>query len=245
MDPADIWDDAMARDYDTPGEGMFAPEALGPTVERLAALAEGGAALEFAVGTGRVAIPLTEHGVPVTGIELSPAMIARLREKADAARLPVIEGDMTTARAPGRFRLVYLVYNTISNLLTQEAQIACFRNAARHLCPEGRFVIELWVPELRRLPPGQDTVVWNHEPDFIGFDSYDPVGQQVVSHHVRMGPDGSARVMRTPHRFVWPAELDLMARLAGFTFEARWAGWDGAPFTAVSRSHVSVYRLAG
>ncbi len=157
----EIWDLDAAQRYDTPGTGMFAPEVLGPTVERLADLAGDGRALEFAIGTGRVAVPLAERGVPVTGIELSRPMIDRLRTKVDEERMPVVVGDMATARAPGEYALVYLVFNTISNLLTQAEQVACFRNAARHLVPGGRFVIELWVPELRKLPPGQQATVWH------------------------------------------------------------------------------------
>jgi SAM-dependent methyltransferase len=239
----DIWDDETAQAYDTPGSGMFAPEVLGPTVERLAELAAGGRVLEFAIGTGRVAVPLTERGVPVIGIELSLPMIDRLRTKADEATIPVVHGDMATARAPGEFSLVYLVYNTISNLLLQDEQLACFANAARHLRPGGRFLIELWVPELQRLPPGSPATVFAVEPGYVGFDTYDVLRQRVVSHHVRFGEHGEGRVFRSPHRYVWPAELDLMARLAGFSLESRTADWAGGEFTAESRSHVSVYRL--
>jgi SAM-dependent methyltransferase len=149
----ELWDADTARRYDTPGTGMFAPDVLGPTARRLAELASGGPALEFAIGTGRVALALAGLGVPVTGIELSRPMIEQLRTKADESTIPVVVGDMATALAPGQYSLVYLVYNTISNLLTQAEQVACFRNAARHLTPGGRFVIELWVPELRKLPP--------------------------------------------------------------------------------------------
>ena len=240
----DIWNEDTARSYDTPGTGMFALEVVDPTVDRLAALAEGGAALEFAIGTGRIAIPLLERGVPVAGIELSPAMVAVLREKADENALPVVIGDMATATAPGQFSLVYLVFNTIANLLTQEAQVACFRNAARHLAPDGRFVIELWVPELRRLTPKDQAVVWQSEPGYIGLDTYDVLNQQVVSHHFRFGESSEAKLFRTPHRYIWPAELDLMGQLAGFELESRHADWIGSPFTADSRSHVSVYRLS-
>lgn len=243
MRQEDIWDADAARRYDTPGDGMFAPEVLDPTVDRLAQLADGGRALEFAVGTGRVAVPLTGRGVPVTGIELSRPMIERLRTKADEATIPVIVGDMATARAPGEYTLVYLVYNTIANLLTQDEQIDCFRNAARHLTPGGRFVIELWVPELRRLPPDRQATVWRAEPGYIGLDTYDVLRQHVVSHHFRFDDSRQARLDRTPHRYIWPAELDLMARLAGFERESRHADWTGAEFTAESRSHVSVYRL--
>jgi SAM-dependent methyltransferase len=239
----EIWDREAADGYDTPGEGMFAPDVLRPTVTRLAELAGDGRALEFAIGTGRVAIPLAERGVPVTGIELSVPMIEQLRTKADEATIPVIVGDMATTRAPGEFTLVYLVFNTISNLLTQSEQVACFRNAARHLGPGGRFVIELWVPELRKLPPGQQATVFTSEPGYIGLDTYDVLQQRVVSHHFRFGAGREARVFRSPHRYIWPSELDLMAQLAGFELEARHADWSGAEFTAESRSHVSVYRL--
>jgi len=239
----EIWDVDAAQRYDTPGTGMFAPEVLGPTVDRLVELATGGRALELAIGTGRVAVPLAERGVPVIGIELSAPMVDRLRTKVDEATVPVVLGDMATSRAPGEFTLVYLVFNTISNLLTQAEQVACFRNAARHLAPGGRFVIELWVPDLRRLPPGQQATVFGSEPGYIGLDTYDVLQQHVVSHHFRFGDGTQARLFRSPHRYIWPAELDLMAQLAGFELESRHADWAGAEFTAESRSHVSVYRL--
>lgn len=243
MQQDEIWGAEAASTYETPGTGMFAPEVLEPAVERLAQLAEGGRALEFAIGTGRIAVPLSQRNVPVAGIEYSPAMIAELRTKIDEATIPVVLGDMATATVPGRYALVYLVYNTISNLLTQAEQVACFRNAARHLSPGGRFVIELWVPELRKLPPGQQAVVWQSEAGYIGLDTYDVLNQQVVSHHFRFGEGTQAELFRSPHRYIWPAELDLMAELAGFALESRNADWSGAPFTAESRSHVSVYRL--
>lgn len=239
----DPWDAETAQHYDTPGTGMFAPEVIGPTVDRLVALADGGRALELAIGTGRVAVPLAERGVPVVGIELSRPMVDQLRTKVDEATIPVVVGDMSTARAPGEFRLVYLVFNTISNLLTQQEQVACFRNAARHLAPGGRFVIELWVPELRKLPPGTQATVWQSEPGYIGLDTYDVLHQRVVSHHFRFDETREARLGRSPHRYIWPAELDLMAQLAGFSLESRDADWSGEEFTADSRSHVSVYRL--
>jgi SAM-dependent methyltransferase len=222
---------------------MFAPEVLRPTVDRLADLAGAGGALEFAIGTGRVALPLAERGISVTGIELSRPMIEQLRAKADEAAIPVVVGDMATARAPGEYSLVYLVYNTISNLLTQGEQVACFRNAARHLRPGGRFAIELWVPELRKLPPGQLATVWHSEPGYIGLDTYDVLHQHVVSYHFHFGAGSRAELFRSPHRYVWPAELDLMAQLAGFELETRHADWAGTEFTAESRSHVSVYRI--
>jgi SAM-dependent methyltransferase len=243
MTQEDIWDVGAAQRYDTPGVGMFAPEVIGPTVDRLVELAGDGQALELAIGTGRVAAPLAERGVPVTGIELSRPMIDRLRTKVDEATIPVVVGDMASAEAPGRYSVVYLVYNTISNLLTQAEQVACFRNAARHLGPGGRFVIELWVPELRRLPPGVPGTVGHVEPGYILLDTYDVLRQLVVSHHFRFGEGTGAQLFRSPHRYIWPAELDLMGQLAGFELETRHADWQGAEFTAESRSHVSVYRL--
>jgi len=239
----EIWDAETAARYDTPGEGMFAPDVIGPAVDRLAELAAGGRALELAIGTGRVAVPLADRGVPVSGIELSEPMVARLREKAGADSIPVTVGDMATAFVDGEFTLVYLVYNTISNLLTQHEQVACFRNAARHLVPGGRFVIELWVPQLRTLPPGVNATVWETRPGYIGLDTYDVLDQRVVSHHFTFDDSRRARLTRSPHRYIWPAELDLMGQLAGFELESRHADWSGGEFTAESRSHVSVYLL--
>jgi SAM-dependent methyltransferase len=240
----EIWNADAAKSYDTPGRGMFAPDVLDPTVHRLAELAAGGRALEFAVGTGRVAIPLVQRGVPVTGIELSRPMIAQLRTKIDEPTLPVIHGDMASATAPVSFALVYLVYGTLSNLLSQDEQVACFRNAARHLTAGGRFVVELGVPQLRTLPPGQSGNVFANDPGYIGVDTYELLEQRLVSNHFRFDESGDARVFRTPHRYVWPSELDLMGRLAGFHLESRHADWAGSEFTGESRSHVSVYRLA-
>ncbi|MEW1724985.1 class I SAM-dependent methyltransferase [Streptomyces sp. NPDC093109] len=246
MTQDELWDRETADSYDTPGIGAFSPEVLEPTVDWLVELSGGGKVLEFAVGTGRVAVPLTQRGVDVVGVEMSAAMIDQLRTKVDDAALPVVVGDMATVRVPGAgaFQLVYLVYNTISNLLTQAEQVACFRNAARHLAPGGCFVVELWVPELRKLPPGQRAMVWEVQAGYVGLDTYDVLRQQVVSHHFRFG-EGSreARLFRSPHRYIWPAELDLMAQLAGFELESRHADWDKSEFTAESRSHVSVYRL--
>lgn len=244
MDHKTIWNQAAAASYDTPGAGMFDPLLLDQTVARLAVLAGTGAALELAIGTGRVAIPLRQRGVPVSGVEISAPMLARLREKASEAEIPVVLGDMTQARVPGRFSLVFLVYNGISNVLSQAEQVECFRNAARHLAPGGRFLIELWVPDLRRLPPGQQATVFATEPGYIGLDTVDMLNQIVVSHHFRFGESSEAELFRSPHRYAWPSELDLMAQLAGFSLESRHADWLGTPFTAESRSHISVYRLA-
>ncbi|TVT08236.1 class I SAM-dependent methyltransferase [Amycolatopsis bartoniae] len=243
VEQKEIWDAETARRYDTPGTGMFAPEVLGPAVDRLASLAGGGAALEFAIGTGRVAVPLAARGVPVSGVELSPWMVEQLRTKADEAAIPVVLGDMATTHVPGEYTLVYLVFNTISNLRTQAEQVKCFRNAARHLVPGGRFVVELGVPALRKLPPGQDAVVFRNDPGYVGVDVYDVLRQELVSHHFTFGDGRQARVGSGRFRYVWPAELDLMAQLAGFELESRHADWSGAEFTAESESHVSVYRL--
>lgn len=243
MDAEDIWGAKVAESYDTLSAGMFSPDVVRPAVDSLARYAGEGKALEFAIGTGRIAVPLSERGIRVVGIETSSAMIAQLRTKVDEAKIPVIMGDMAIAVAPGQYELVYLVYNTISNLLTQAEQVACFRNAARHLAPGGRFVIELWVPELRRLPPTQQAVVWQSETGYIGLDTYDVVSQHVVSHHFRFGEGQKATLGRSPHRYIWPSELDLMGQLAGFKLESRYADWIGSEFTAESRSHVSVYRI--
>jgi SAM-dependent methyltransferase len=240
----EIWDTDAAAVYDTPGTGMFAPDVLEPAVARLADLAAGGRALEFAIGTGRVAIPLAARGVPVAGVELSQPMIDRLREKVDEASIPVVQGDMTTAGVSGEFALVYLVYSTITNVLSQQEQVEVFRNAARHLTAGGRFVVELGVPNLRVLPPGQQGAVFNAQRGYIGLDTFDVLNQHIVSHHFRFSDGKEATVFRSPHRYIWPSELDLMAQLAGFELESRHADWQQAEFTSESRSHVSVYQLA-
>jgi len=228
---------------------MSSAAVLGPTLDFLAALTgDGGRALEFAIGTGRVGVPLRARGVPVVGIELSEHMAAVLRRKVDADTLPVVIGDMATTVVPGEFTLVYLVYNTITNLLTQDEQVECFRNAARHLAPGGRFVIELGVPPLRFLPPGQIAVPFDVSEQHLGFDTFDLVEQILVSHHfvrdgdVSDGDDGRYRRSNSRHRYAWPAELDLMARIAGLEPERRVADWDGAPFTQDSAKHISVWR---
>lgn len=232
----------VAARYDATLGAMASPEVLGPTVDLLAGLAGDGAALELAVGTGRVALPLAARGVAVSGIELSPDMVAQLRTKPDGHEIPVVIGDMATTRVEGTFRLVYLLYNTIGNVETQDRQVDCFANAAAHLEPGGCFLIEVGVPDLRRLVPGQDAVVFAHSPGYVGYDRYDDlVAQHAVSHHFVADRSG-AREVRTPFRYVWPSELDLMARLAGLELAHRWADWHRSPFTADSPSHVSVWR---
>lgn len=242
MVSSDLWDEATAQRYDEDAADRFAPEVLVPTVDLLAELAEGGPVLELAVGTGRVAIPLVERGLAVTGIELSPAMVAELRRKADAQTLPVAVGDMTTTTVDGEFSLVYLVWNSISNLRTQAEQVQCFRNAARHLRPGGRFVVEMWVPPLRRLPPGQLAVPFDVSDGHLGFDTYDLVTQECTSHHYRRRRDGTVEYGAGRFRYAWPAELDLMAALAGLELETRWEDWMRSPFTCDSTEHVSVWR---
>jgi SAM-dependent methyltransferase len=240
---SELWTRATAERFDAEESEMSSAAVLGPTLDFLTALAGDGRALEFAIGTGRVGVPLRERGVPVVGIELSAHMAAVLRRKIDEDMLPVVIGDMATTVVPGEFTVVYLVYNTISNLLTQDEQVECFRNAARHLAPGGRFVIELGVPPLRFLPPGQVAVPFDVSERHLGFDTFDLVAQLLVSHHLtRDGEDGRYRRGSSRHRYAWPAELDLMARIAGLERERRVADWDGAPFTQDSAKHVSVWR---
>lgn len=238
------FDGESARRYDEFSAPMYEPDVLGPTVDVLAELAGGGAALELAVGTGRVALPLAARGVRVAGIELSAAMIDELMAKPGAEAIEVEIGDMTVTKIGGTFRLVYLVYNTIGNVETQERQLACFENAAAHLEPGGHFVVEVGVPDLRRLVPGHDAVVFSHAPGYVGYDRYDDiVNQHAVSHHF-IADVARVQEQITPFRYVWPSELDLMARIAGMTLLHRWAGWDRAPFTADSTSHVSIWQKA-
>jgi SAM-dependent methyltransferase len=244
LEAPETWNEEVAGKYDSPGTGMFSDDVVTPTVDFLEKLAAGGNVLEMAIGTGRIAIPLSQRGVKVSGTDFSQAMIDVLYEKVDRETIPTVVGDMSEVQVEGEFSLVYLVFNTISNLLTQEAQINCFKNAARHLSMGGRFVIELWVPELRKLPPGQDAVVFESRDGYIGLDTYDILHQHVVSHHFTFDDNNEAKLNRSRHRYIWPSELDLMARIAGFELESRYADWDYSDFTSESRSHVSVYRLA-
>jgi SAM-dependent methyltransferase len=244
---SEVWDEETAARYDADSASAFAPEVLDPTLDVLERLAEGGPALELAIGTGRVGVPLAGRGVPVTGIELSEPMVAQLRRKVDDQQVPVVVGDMATTVAPGAgsFSLVYLVFNTISNLRTQDEQVQCFQNAADHLRPGGRFVIDLWVPPIERLTPGQQTVPMSLDEDHLLFDTYDVVTQECASHHYHREDDGRFRYGVGHFRYIWPAECDLMARLAGLEPESRWADWSGSPFVATSESHVSVWHKPG
>jgi hypothetical protein len=230
----------VASVYDAHSAGMFDPAVVGPAVERLAELAGDGGALEFAIGTGRIALPLAQRGVRVAGIDNSEAMLGRLREKPGAERVQALAGDMATTRVEGDFELVYLVFNTIFNLTTQDGQVACFENAAAHLRSGGRFVIEARVPELQRLPLGQTVLPWRADADGMSFYVYDVVEQRLSGRHYDFAAGG---VQPSPieMRYAWPAELDLMARLAGMRLQERWGGWRGEPFTALSPAHVSVY----
>jgi SAM-dependent methyltransferase len=246
-DRADGWfPESVAADYDAPG-GANAPEVVAPMVDVLEALAGSGPVLEFAVGTGRIAAPLAARGLTVSGIELSRAMASRITGKPGGGKVEVTIGDMTTTRAAGQYSLAYLVFNTISNVTTQDGQVDVFRNAAAHLRRGGLFLIEVGVPDLRRLPPGQDTVPFTVAPGadgggYLGFDQYDVVTQQFTSNHVTVSADGAGRFRRIPFRYAWPAEMDLMARIAGLSLKHRWAGWDRSAFTAVSTTHVSVWQ---
>ncbi len=226
--------------YDDLEAEMFDAAVVTPVVETLATLAGEGRALEFGIGTGRIALPLAERGVRVQGIDVSGAMVAKLRGKPGGKEIDVTIGDFATTPLDGRFSLVYLVFNTIFNLVTQEEQVACFRNAAGHLDAGGRFVVELGVPDLQRLPPGQNISVIGVDARALSFDVYDVVTQRLTSHHFVMSEE---RLSSYPveGRYAWPSELDLMGRLAGLSLRERWGGWKQEPFTSLSRSHVSVY----
>ena len=223
---------------------MFEPAAIDPVVNLLADLAGDGGALEFGVGTGRIAVPLGQRGVRVHGIDLSPAMVEQLRARRGADDIGVTVGDFATTRVAGTFRLVYLVRNTIMNLITQDEQVECFRNAAAHLEPGGCFVIEVVVPALQRLPPGETIRAFTVTPEHLGFDEYDVAAQGLVSHHYWVVED-QLEIFSSPFRYVWPSELDLMARLAGMTLRERWSGWGEEPFTSDSATHISVWEKAG
>jgi SAM-dependent methyltransferase len=243
---SETWFDAdVAATYDEDSAERFDPALLAATCDVLAGLAGDRPALELAVGTGRVALPLADRGVRVAGIELSPAMIAQLRGKPGGDAIEVVQGDMTATRVDGEFGLVYLVYNTITNLVSQDDQVACFENAARHLAPGGCFLVEVYLPILRLLPPGEHFHVFADQPGYHAFDEYaDPASQLQWSHHLRLRDDGTYRRVSMPFRYVWPAELDLMARIAGLRLVERWADWGRTTFTADSEQHVSVWEKA-
>ena len=238
--PEDYFGERVAVRYDDPSDDMFQPSAIEPVVGFLAELAGDGAALELGIGTGRIALPLAQRGVPVHGIDLSEAMVARLHAKPGAEQIEVAIGDFATTTVDETFSVAYLVFNTIMNLTTQDEQVACFRNVAAHLEPGGCFVIEVGVPDLQRLPHGETIRPFTVTPTRLGFDEYDVVSQGLVSHHYSI-VDDKLEALSIPFRYVWPSELDLMARLAGMRLRDRLGGWRGEPFTADSTEHVSVW----
>jgi SAM-dependent methyltransferase len=238
--PGNPFDERIARTYEAKWPELFEPAVVDPAVDFLADLAGTGAALELGIGTGRLAIPLRRRGVRVRGIDLSPHMVAELRAKPGSDDIDVTIGDFATTRVGGTFALAYLVRNTITNLTSQDEQAACFANVAAQLEPGGCFVIENYIPELRRLPPGETIHAFTVTPTHLGFEEYDVATQIAVSHHYWV-TGGQLETYSTPHRYVWPSELDLMARLAGLTFRERWSDWARSPFTSDSSTHVSVW----
>jgi len=238
--PEDHFGEHVAERFDERYAHKAVPEVVEPMVDVIASLARSGAALEFGVGTGRIALPLARRGVHVHGIDLSDAMVAQLRAKRGAERVALTVGDFATTSVEGAFSVVYLVANTIMNLTTQDEQVACFRNAAAHLEPNGCFVVEVLVPRLQRLPPGETFQPFSVESTHLGIDEYDIVRQGLISHHYWI-EDGKVDVISPPFRYVWPSELDLMARLAGMTLRERWGSWTRELFTADSDMHISVW----
>jgi SAM-dependent methyltransferase len=240
-DPDGYFGEPVARTYDDSTGTEFQPEVVAGTADLLAELAggPGARALEFAIGTGRVAVPLAERGVTVHGIDMSRAMLDRLRAK--NAEIGVTVGDIAQTRAGSGFDLVYLVFNTVMNLTTQDAQVECFRNAAAHLRPGGRFLIEVMLPELRKLPAGQTLVPFTVTPTRWGFDRYDVATQEMSSNYVTLHADGRGEFWSVPFRYAWPAEMDLMARIAGLRPEHRWDSWARTPFTSESSKIIATW----
>lgn len=239
--PENIFDERIAANYDAADKSMFDEKKLNNTCSVLAELAENQRVLEFAIGTGRVALPLQKRGVNVSGIELSQSMVDQLNKKPGAENIDVVVGDMASIRLSGTFQLVYLVYNTITNLITQEEQVDCFVNAAAHLQPGGYFVVEDQIPTIQTLPLGETISAFELSEKHIGINEFDIVDQTVISHHYWIKGE-SVEMFHSKHRYAWPAEYDLMARIAGLELHSRWADWDKSAFTADSKSHVSVWR---
>jgi SAM-dependent methyltransferase len=238
--PTNYFDARIAKSYEARWPELFEPAVVDPAVSFLAELAGTGAALELGIGTGRIAIPLSRRGVRVHGIDLSPDMVAELRAKPGSDGIGVTIGDFATTRVGGTFKLAYLLRNTIMNLTTQDGQVACFQNVAAHLEPRGCFVVEVAVPGLQRLPPGETVRPFTVTPTHLGFEEYDAAAQIAFSHHYWV-VDGRLETLSAPFRYVWPSELDLMARLAGMALRERWSDWSRAPFASDSRTHVSVW----
>ena len=228
---ADRYDDDLS---------ITGPSVVEPMVNFLADLAENGSALEFGIGTGRIALPLSQKGISVHGIDFSPNMVEQLQSKSEADSIGVTIGDFATAKVRGSFKLVFLVFNTITNLTTQDAQVECFRNAAAHLDPGGCFLIETFIPELRRLPHGETICPHQFSQSRFDFDEYNVAIQELVSHHYR-NVDGAYQGHSVPFRYVWPSELDLMAQISGMRLRERWSDWHRKPFTNESTTHVSVW----
>jgi SAM-dependent methyltransferase len=238
--PRDYFGERVAARYDETSTDMFEEAEVEPVVDFLAELATDGPALELGIGTGRIALPLSRRGIRVHGIDLSEAMVARLQAKPGAEQIGVTIGDFATTTVEGRFSVAYLVFNTIMNLTTQDEQVGCFQNVASHLEPGGCFVVEVSIPDLQRLPPGETVRPFTVSATRLGFDEYDVAAQGLISHHYWID-DGRLETVSMPFRYVWPAELDLMARLAGMSLRGRWTDWKREPFTSDSRQHVSVW----
>jgi SAM-dependent methyltransferase len=234
------FDDWVAARYERLWPELFDPAVIDPAVDLLAELSRGEPVLELGIGTGRLAIPLAGRGLEVHGIELSLAMVSRLRAQPGAEAIEVTVGDFARAGLGRSFGLVYLVRNTITNLTSQDDQVACFGNAAAHLRPGGVFVVENYLPALQWLPPGETIRVFTRTPTHLGYEEYDLASQIAISHHQWM-IDGELRTFSSPHRYLWPGEMDLMARMAGMTLTSRWSDWHRRPFTSRSRDHVSVW----
>jgi SAM-dependent methyltransferase len=236
-----VWDQDLAEVYDAVYAAQAEASVLEPMIELLTALTRGGSALEFAVGTGRVALALSRRGIRVSGIELSPHMAALMCTKPGADAVPVTVGDMTSTRVPGRFTLVYVVANSLMNVTTQQEQLAVFANAAIHLDVGGCFLVEVMVPQLRLFPSGQSARVFTSEPGHVAIETLDDTVHQISSSHHWLNVSGRLVQHSAPYRYIWPAELDLMANIAGFRLRERWAGWDRSPFTSDSPSQVAVF----
>lgn len=238
-----IWDQQTAEVYDATYAYESVPSVVNPIVDFLAEYVGNGPVLEFAIGTGRIALPLSQRGLEVCGIELSPHMVEQLKKKPRAEAVTVVIGDMAAARVAGSFELVYVVANSIMNLTTQEEQLAVFSNAAAHLAPAGHFVVELIVPELRRVPPSETGWIFSMDPNHVGIETFDDVANQIAWSHHWKAIDGRFVHHSAPYRYIWPSELDLMARLAGLDLEDRWGDWDRSPFNSESRMQVAVFAM--
>jgi SAM-dependent methyltransferase len=239
--PTDYFGEDVAEHFDRRYAHLENGAIVDPMVDFIAGFADGGAALELGVGTGRIALPLAARGIQVHGIDLSEAMISRLRAKPGGDKISVTVGDIAPTSVQGVFSVAYIVANTIMNLTTQDEQVACFEKVAGHLDTHGYFVMEVLVPRLQWLPPGETYQPFAVTESHLGFDEFDVVRQRVISHHYWIDGD-HVEVHSPPFRYVWPSELDLMARIAGMTLRERWSSWNREPFDADSDKHVSVWQ---